>query len=176
MSIRVELSQLSLYTRQLAVLVRCGVPLPQSFRALTRGDDATLNLTFGQVADQIETGMYMSGACGQHPHVFPIYYLGLLQVGEASGTLCHLLEELARHLERADKIFKRVRQALVYPLVLCLTCSLLLVFLLTYILPLMGPLFEQAGAPLPWLTRVCLALATALQRPESWAGLALGRA
>lgn len=173
MKIKVDGARLALYTRQLAVLVRCGVPLPQSFRSLARGDDPILNLTSSQVADQIETGMYISAACGQHPHVFPIYYLGLLQVGEASGTLSQLLEELARHLDRSDRVSKKVRQALTYPLVLCVTCLALLLFLIAYILPLMAPLFEQAGAPLPLLTRACLWLATALGRPESWAGLAL---
>ena len=173
MSIQTDLARLSLYTRQLAVLINCGVPFPQSFRSLTRGDDPTLNRTFSQVADQIETGMYVSGACGQHPHVFPLYYLGLLQVGEASGSLARLLEELATHLDRSDRLQKKVRQALVYPLVLCTTCLLLLLFLLTYILPLMTPIFEQAGAPLPLLTRTCLALANALNRPETWAGLGL---
>lgn len=173
MKISIDLAQLSLYTRQLAVLIRCGVPIPQSFRALTHGESQALNQAFNQVADQIETGTYISTSCSMHPHIFPLYYLGLLQVGEASGTLCHLLDELASYLNRAHTVSKKIYQALTYPLILCCACLILLLFLLAYILPLMAPLFAQAGAPLPWLTQGCLAIAEALGKIETWAGIAL---
>lgn len=164
---------LSVYTRQFAVLVRAGIPLVPALESLARGDNEKLNVAFREVSRRVQNGSYLSQALASFPTLFPPFYLGLVQVGERSGSLSMVLDRLAENLERRERIRKRLVSALVYPVVLTVVSLALLLFLIAYILPLMEPMFAQVGTELPWLTRICLALAHALQRLETWAGLAL---
>lgn len=166
-------ANLAIYTRQLAVMVRSGIPLLTALEGLTRGEDRVLNVAFGTVAHKVRTGSYLSQALGTMPQLFPLFYVGIVQVGERSGSLSLLLDRLADNLERSTRLRRRLLSALTYPLVLITTSIGLLTFLLAYILPLMEPLFEQVGGQLPLLTRACLALAHALQTPSTWAVILL---
>jgi type II secretory pathway component PulF len=175
----VKTATLAVYTRQLAVMVRSGIALLTALEGLTRGEDKVLNEAFDAVANRVRTGSYLSQALAAFPQLFPAFYLGIVQVGERSGSLSLLLDRLSDNLERSTRLRRRLLSALTYPLVLITTSIGLLTFLLAYILPLMEPLFAQVGGELPLLTRACLALAHALQKPQTWAmlllaGIALG--
>lgn len=164
---------LAVYTRQLAVMVRSGIPILASLEGLTRGEDSRLNEAFREVGRKVSNGSYLSQALASMPQIFPIYYVGIVQVGERSGSLSMLLDRLADNLDRSTRLRRRLVSALTYPLVLITTSIGLLSFLLAYILPLMEPLFAQVGGELPLLTRLCLGMAHGLRRPEVWAMLLL---
>ena len=161
---------LALYTRQLAVLFRSGVPIVDGLQCVARGEDAKLNAVYADVGRRLQAGNYLSAAMKPH---FPLYYVGLVKVGEESGSLQLVLERLADYLEARNRLERRIVSALTYPLVLALVSTALLLLLTVYIMPLMEPLFAQVGGQLPWITRLLLAFSHQFWRVESWATLGL---
>ena len=174
MATKVDNATLAIYTRQLALMFRCGIPLQTCLHSLSKGEHEGLNRAFAETSLRVTQGVYLSTALARFPEYFPPYYLGLLQVGESTGTVHVLLERVAEYLENNADLEKRVRSALVYPVVLVIVSGALLTFLLAYILPIMRPMFDTAGVELPWLTRFCLSCAEGLRRLDVWAVIAFG--
>ena len=95
-------------------------------------------------------------ALGKHPRVFSRFYVNMVEVGEATGTLDSILSRLAGHMERIEALKGRVVSALAYPMTLFLVALIVLVFMLVWIVPLFSQMFDEFGQALPWLTLLVL--------------------
>jgi type IV pilus assembly protein PilC len=160
---RVRPSDLSLMTRQLAALLRAGVPLLQSLDMLSRSltSLALLNIV-QQVHNDVASGSALHEALARHPAHFTRLYTSMVQAGESAGILDTMMERLAHTLEKNEALRSRVRSALVYPTVVMGVAISVLVLILVFVVPVFEDVFKSFGAELPWATQIVVALSDGL--------------
>lgn len=160
---RVRPSDLSLMTRQLAALLRAGVPLLQSLDMLSRSltSVALLNIV-QQVHNDVASGSALHEALASHPAHFTRLYTSMVQAGESAGILDTMMERLAHTLEKNEALRSRVRSALVYPTAVMGVAISVLVLILVFVVPVFEDVFKSFGAELPWATQIVVALSDGL--------------
>nr|WP_315137874.1 type II secretion system F family protein [uncultured Limnohabitans sp.] len=160
---RVRASDLSLMTRQLAALLRAGVPLLQSLDMLSRSltSVALLNIV-QQVHNDVASGSALHEALARHPAHFTRLYTSMVQAGESAGILDTMMERLAHTLEKNEALRSRVRSALVYPTAVMGVAISVLVLILVFVVPVFEDVFKSFGAELPWATQIVVALSDGL--------------
>lgn len=160
---RLRPSDLSLMTRQLAALLRAGVPLLQSLDMLSRSltSVALLNIV-QQVHNDVASGSALHEALARHPAHFTRLYTSMVQAGESAGILDTMMERLAHTLEKNEALRSRVRSALVYPTAVMGVAISVLVLILVFVVPVFEDVFKSFGAELPWATQIVVALSDGL--------------
>lgn len=155
---RIQPQTLILFTRQMATLLRAGVPLLQSLQSIQRSTRHTglVKLT-GQLHRDIETGTPLNMAFRQHPEYFSPVYCSLVAAGEMAGILDDMMDKLAQTLEKQAALKSQWRSALMYPItVVCVALAVIAVVLLA-VVPVFQEVFQSLGATLPWPTQVVIA-------------------
>jgi type II secretory pathway component PulF len=147
-----------LFTKQLAVLLKSGVPLLQSLELLTEQFEGKLRTILVSLKDGIKEGKSLADGLKKYPKVFDTIYVQLVRAGEATGKLEVILERLTSYLERKDEIKKKIKGAISYPLVQLGIVALVVVFLLTYVVPQIAQTFKQKGGDLPTPTKIMIAI------------------
>jgi len=156
---RVRPAELALMTRQLAALLKAGVPLLQALDMLSRSlTSTTLVGIVKAVHHEVASGTPLHEALGQHPAQFSGLYVSLVQAGESAGILDTLMARLAHTLEKNEALRSRVRSALVYPTAVMGVAIAVLVLILVFVVPVFQEVFQSFGAELPWPTQVVVAL------------------
>ena len=163
-------------TRQLATLLRAGIPLAQSLQTLTRSQTPALATVFERVRCDVEAGMTLERALARHPRVFDSLYRSLVAAGESGGLLDGMLDRIASYRERAGRLRARVRAALVYPLAVMAVAGLAVGVILVWVVPTFAAMFDRAGEALPLPTQVVMNLSAALLSHGAWLALALAAA
>ncbi|MFO0566450.1 MAG: type II secretion system inner membrane protein GspF [Polyangiaceae bacterium] len=154
---RVSSADVAVMTRQLATLVRAGVPLVDSISALTEQvEKEQLVRVLSAVRETLNEGTSFAKSLEAHPKVFPPLYVNMVAAGEASGTLENVLERLADFMEGQARLKGKVVSALAYPVLMMLIGSLLVGFLMVAVVPKVTSIFENLGQTLPWNTRVLI--------------------
>ena len=145
------LAALTLFTRELATLVKADIPLDEALRivALQPLLPSKVRRVTEAVLDGIRSGDSLSGALAARGEDFPEYYWRLVQAGEASGSLAEVLDDISVFLERSNQVRSQVTSALLYPAVLLLAAGAAIVVILTVLIPTIVPLFKDAGAEPP---------------------------
>jgi len=169
---RIGTLDLALLTRQLATLVRAGLPLDESLQAVSEQTDKPRlkSIVLGVRAKVLE-GHSMASGLEDFPHAFPTVYRATVAAGEQAGQLDSVLERLAEYTESRHGLRQKIAQAMIYPIVLTVLSLGIVVFMLIAIVPKIVEVFENTGQQLPVLTRALIALATFLQS-WWWAALA----
>jgi len=170
---RISSGQIDAATRQLATLLRAGIPLAQALQTLARTSDGGLRGVFAGVRRDIEAGSTLEHALARHPSVFDALFRSLVAAGELGGLLDTVLERIASHRERGSWLRDKVRSALVYPLAVLTVAVLSVGVILVWVVPGFQALFDRAGAELPWPTRVLILLSAVLLDHGIWILLAL---
>ncbi|MDZ3993866.1 type II secretion system F family protein [Pseudomonas sp. Teo4] len=161
------------FSRQLATLLKAGVPLLQAFEVMGRsGCSAGQAALLARLKQDVASGLGLADALQRHPAWFDSLYCNLVRVGEHSGTLDRQLEQLAGMLEQRQTLRKRVRKAMLYPLLLLLTGLGVSALLLLEVIPRFQNLFAGFNAELPAFTQWVIDLSTALGRYAP--GLSIG--
>lgn len=155
---RVSIRDVSMLTRQLAVLSQAGMPLVESLGALL---DQTPNLKLRkhlyEVRDRVNEGATLADAMTPHRKVFSELYVNMVRAGEASGALEQVLLRLADILERQVRLRNRVMSLLAYPAVMALVSLGIITFLMIVIVPQITSIFEAEDQDLPFITEVMIA-------------------
>jgi type IV pilus assembly protein PilC len=160
---RVRPADLSLMTRQLAALLRAGVPLLQALDMLLRSLNATaLVEVMQEVRNDVASGSALHEALARHPAHFSGLYISMVQAGAAAGILDTMVERLALTLEKNESLRARVRSALMYPCVVMAVAMAVLVMILVFVVPVFEEVFQSFGADLPWATQMVVALSESL--------------
>jgi type IV pilus assembly protein PilC len=160
---RVRPRDVAQMTRQLAALLRAGVPLLQALRMLSRSlPSATLAAIIQTVQHDVESGQALHTALAKHPAQFSGLYLSMVQAGESAGILDSLMERLASTLEKNEALRSRVRSALMYPCAVMIIATAVLVMILVFVVPVFQDVFKSFGADLPWPTQIVVALSEGL--------------
>jgi len=155
---RVSPLQLALATKQLATLLRSGVPLVESLSALIEQmENPELKSALTQARDNVNEGTSFADALGKHPTIFKDLYVNMVRAGEASGTMEVVLARLAGFLENQSKLQNKVAGALVYPIVLLATTFITLTVMMVVVVPKVTAIFEAFEEALPWYTRALIA-------------------
>ncbi len=164
------------FTRQLGTLVQAGLPLLRALQVLERQEKRpAFRFVIGELAAAIVAGETLSQAMVRHRRVFPEVYVGMVRAGEAGGRLEVALLQLARFLEKADRIRRRVKAALYYPAAVLAVTVLILTGLMLFVVPKFRVIFQEQlrGAALPGLTQVVLAASDFVGAHIGWIALAV---
>jgi len=170
LGVRISTAQLYALTRQLAVLLRAGMPLADALRTLReqfstlqgrpavcrKGRDGLLPRMIGDIEQRLTAGVSFAQALSNYPEVFGPVYVNLVAAGEASGALEQVLFRLAEMLQRRSRIAGKVKAALAYPLVMCAVAVAVVALLLSVIVPSVTQLLVEMRLPLPMPTRVLI--------------------
>lgn len=151
---RISEKDIILFTKQLSVLLKSGVPLLQALELLTGYFEGRLQTILVSVKDNIKEGMPFAQALEAYPHVFSTIYVQLVRAGEATGKLESVLDYLATFLERQSELRKRITSALRMPLIQLSVAFVVVVLLLYKVVPSMAETFKQGGKPLPTPTQI----------------------
>lgn len=146
-------SELSLFTRQLATLVRSGLPLDEALTAVSEQSESkrVKRIALGVRSGVVE-GNTLASALEQFPNAFPALFRATIEAGEQSGKLDYILERLADYVERRQVMQQKVMQATIYPAFLTLIAISVVILLLTYVVPQVIEVFNGMDAQLPQLT------------------------
>ncbi len=156
---RVSLRDIALMTRQLAVLLRAGMPVLEALNALIdQTNRPRLRTTIYEVRDKVNSGKSLGEALAEHPKIFADLFVNMVRAGEASGTLEQVLFRLADILERQSKLRSQILSTLAYPVFMGLFAVAIIVFLVMVIVPRITRMFERQGTELPGLTRALIAV------------------
>jgi general secretion pathway protein F len=150
-------SDVAIMTRQLATLVRAGVPLLESISALTEQvENEQLVRILTNVRESLNAGTSFAKSLEAHPKTFPALYVNMIAAGEASGTLEAVLERLADFMEGQARLKSKVLGALAYPILLSIIGSALVGFLMVGVIPKVKTVFDSLGQALPWYTQLLI--------------------
>ncbi|MCF7900019.1 type II secretion system F family protein [Candidatus Babeliales bacterium] len=155
---KVPLKDVLLFTQQLAVLLRSGVPLLQAIELLTEQFTGQLHTILISIKDGIQEGHSLAEGLKQYPAVFENIYVQLVRAGEASGNLEIILNRLVVYLKARDEMKKRISSALRNPLIQLGLIFIVTIFLLTSVVPQMAETFASGGVDLPVPTQILMAI------------------
>ncbi|PCJ46872.1 MAG: type II secretion system protein GspF [Moraxellaceae bacterium] len=162
----INASELSLLTRQLATLLQAGVPLEETLRAVSKqSEKPKLTNMMLAIRSKVVEGHSLAQALSEFPKAFPELFRATVAAGEHSGHLDLVLEQLADYTESSYQTQKKIKGAMIYPVVLMIFAVLIVVGMLTFVVPKMAGIFESSGQELPGLTRGMIASSEFLQ---SW--------
>lgn len=154
---RVSSLDVGIATRQLAVLLRSGVPLVGALSALIdQVDHPELKTAFTDTRNQVNEGATLADALKAHPRIFPSLYVNMVAAGEASGTLEEVLSRLAEFLDEQTRLQSKVRSALAYPAVMVVVVALILALMMYVVVPKVTAIFDNFNQTLPWYTSLLI--------------------
>jgi type IV pilus assembly protein PilC len=155
----VKAKDIALFTRQLATMMKAGVPLLQAFDIVGRGaTNPRLTKLLGDIRSDVETGTSLSAAFRKHPMHFDALYCNLVEAGEAGGILEALLERLAIYQEKTLAIKSKIKSALMYPIAVLVVAFLVVVIIMIKVIPAFKEVFSSFGADLPAPTLLVIAM------------------
>jgi type IV pilus assembly protein PilC len=162
---KVKLKELSMFSRQLSVLIDAELPLIQSLSLLAEQQkNKYFTRVITEVKEDVEAGSALNQALRKHPKVFDDLYCNLVASGEQSGSLDVMLRRLADYQESMMKLRAQVRQAMIYPSAIVTFAIIVAIFMLWKVLPVFGGIYQELGADLPSLTAFVLALSRFVSR------------
>jgi general secretion pathway protein F len=155
---RVSPADLALFTRQLATLVRAGLPLEESLLAVSQQTEKprVQSIVLG-VRSRVMEGHTLADGFAEFPRVFPEIYRATVASGEQSGHLDHVLERLADYTESREQIRQKILAAMLYPIVLTVMCFAIVSGLMVFVVPKVVAVFESTKAKLPLITQILIA-------------------
>src|ERR1700745_1873869 len=155
---RVSGADVALFPRQLATLVRAGLPLEESLLAVSQQTEKprVQSIILGVRAKVME-GHPLVHALSEFPRVFPEIYRSTVAAGEQSGKLDGILERLADYTEGREQIRQKILAAMLYPIVLSVMCFAIVTGLMVYVVPKVVAVFESAKGKLPLITQILIA-------------------
>ncbi len=150
---------IAFFTRQLATMLRAGVPLLQAFDIIARGhSNARFSRLMMDIKNKIETGSSLSQAFREHREHFDALYCNLVQAGESSGTLDAVLDRLATYKEKILAIKSKIKSALFYPISVMVVAIVVIWVIMVFVIPSFKEVFKNFGAELPFPTLVVIAI------------------
>ncbi len=153
---RVSDKALTLFTSQLAILQDAGLPIVRCLKILEgQMKPGYFKWVTGSVTEDVESGSALSDALGKHPGVFDDLYVNMVRAGEAGGVLDTILSRLSEFKEKAQRLRKRVVSASIYPIVVLIVATMILLGIMVFVVPRFEQVFKEIGSgELPTLTRV----------------------
>ena len=154
---KVKIEDLVVFSRQLATMVDAGIPLMQSLDALQEQiQSREFRKVISSLRDDIEVGNSLSTAFSRHPDVFDNLYINMVKAGESSGMLNVILERIATYSEKANSLRRKIKSAMVYPVMVVTMAVLITGVLMIKVVPTFKGIFEMLGGELPKPTQILI--------------------
>lgn len=155
----IKQKDIAVFTRQLATMMRAGVPLLQAFDIVGRGStNPRLTKLLADIRSDVETGTSLSMAFRKHPLYFDALYCNLVEAGEAAGILEELLDRLALYQEKIVALKNKIRSALIYPIAVLVVAFVVLSVIMIFVIPSFKEVFTSFGADLPAPTLLVISM------------------
>ncbi len=157
---RVRPQEVSVFTRQLATLLKAGIPLAEALGALNeQSENKKLQMIVAGIRSKVNEGGALADAMKEHPRVFPELYTNMVRSGETAGNLDVVLRRLSDFLDAQLALRAKVASAMTYPIVMMVLGSLVMGILMIKVVPNITDIFEDTGKALPWNTQVLIFVA-----------------
>jgi len=161
---KIKSSDITFFTRQMATMVKAGVPLVQSFDIVSDGvDNSALKSVIADIRDSVSSGNDFADALTKHPKYFDELTCNLIQSGEQAGTLQTMLEKVAVYKEKTEALRAKIKKALMYPAITLLVAFIVTIILLVKVVPSFEQMFSNFGAELPAPTQFVVNLSEVVQ-------------
>jgi general secretion pathway protein F len=171
--VKLNSKQITVFTRQLAILLRSGVPILKGLLILA---EQALNPDFKAILNtinaQIKDGNSFSAALAAFPNIFSALYVALVRAGEDSGTLEISLLRIAEYRQKQEQIFTSIKTALTYPILMAVVGTGTIIFMLTFVMPRLLGIFARLGQELPLPTKILISVSRFLT--QGWVWLIIG--
>ncbi|HEX2658657.1 MAG TPA: type II secretion system F family protein, partial [Polyangia bacterium] len=160
----VKTTDVVVFTRMFATMIDSGLPIVQCLELLSQqSENKRFGKVLAQVKGSVEGGLTLSDALAKHPKIFDDLFVNLIAAGEAGGILDGILQRLSVYMEKAMKLKRRVKGAMVYPISIIGIAALVVTILLTKVIPVFEKMFKDfGGGQLPAPTRVVIAVSHGL--------------
>ncbi len=150
---------MAIFTRQLATMMKAGVPLLQAFDIVGRGNpNPSVTRLLNDIRSDVETGTSLSAAFRKYPLYFDNLYCNLVEAGEAAGILDQLLDRLAVYMEKTEAIKSKIKSALMYPISVLVVAFVVTAVIMIFVVPAFKEVFSNFGADLPAPTLAVIAI------------------
>lgn len=156
---KIKPKDIALFTRQLATMMKAGVPLLQSFDIVGRGNtNPNVTKLLNDIRLDVETGTSLSTAFRKFPLYFDSLYCNLVEAGEAAGILEALLDRLATYMEKTEAIKSKIKSALMYPISVMIVAFVVVAVIMIFVIPAFKEVFTSFGADLPAPTLIVMGI------------------
>lgn len=156
---RVKDKDIVIFTRQFATMIDAGLPLVQGLEILSNQvENKTLARTLTQIKTDVESGSTYADALKKHPRIFSELYVNMVAAGESGGILDTILNRLAGYIEKAMKLKKKVKGAMIYPAVVTSIAVFVIAIIMIFVVPTFSRMFASMGGTLPLPTRMVVNL------------------
>jgi len=154
---KVKPKEVSLFTRQFATMIDAGLPIVQCLNILTeQSESKLLRRTIRTIQRDVEGGSTLADALAKHPKIFDDLYVNMVQAGEAGGVLNTILNRVALFIEKAAKLKRKVKGALIYPTTIIAVAVIVVAILLIFVIPVFSELYGSMGKALPAPTQITI--------------------
>ncbi|MDP3052938.1 MAG: type II secretion system F family protein [bacterium] len=150
---RVKRKDLMVFSRQFATLLSAKISLSSGLKTLyNQTRNLALKETIGELSSDIDAGLSLSQALERHPQVFSEFYINMVRSAEVTGRIESVMDFLADYLEKEVALVSRVRNALIYPVIVVILFVVVAGLMITLVLPQLAPIFKESGVSLPFFT------------------------
>ncbi len=155
----IKAKDIAIFTRQLATMMKAGVPLLQAFDIVGRGNaNGSVTKLLNDIRQDVETGTALSAAFRKFPNQFDTLYCNLVEAGEAAGILEALLDRLATYMEKTEDMKSKIKSALMYPISVVVVAFVVTSVIMIFVVPAFKQVFANFGADLPAPTLFVIAM------------------
>jgi type II secretory pathway component PulF len=166
---KIRAHEITLFSRQLASLLKSGVPILTALNIISeQSDNPHLKNALLNIHNSVKDGSNLSSALASYPRAFPSLYIALIRTGENSGALPQVLLRIADYRLKQEEIRSRLRTALAYPVLMAVVGMGTIIFMLTFVMPRLMTIFENMGQSLPLPTRVLIFISQSLKQWWMW--------
>jgi type IV pilus assembly protein PilC len=166
---RAKTQDLIVFSRQFATMIGAGIPIVQSLEILTvQSENKAMKKVVNQVSEDVKMGSTLADAFKKHPKVFDDLYVHMVAAGEVGGILDSILGRLSVYLEKANKLKRKIKGAMVYPVSIVAVAVVVTAVLLIYVIPVFADLFSSFGQALPGPTQFVINLSNFTVRNIHW--------
>jgi type IV pilus assembly protein PilC len=154
---KVKPKDVSLFTRQFAIMIDAGLPIVQCLDILSeQSSGKLLRNTIRTIRQDVEGGLTLADSLRKHPKVFDDLYVNMVEAGEAGGVLNTILNRIALFIEKASRLKKKVKGAMIYPCSILAVAVIVVAILLVFVIPVFAELFGSMGKALPAPTQITI--------------------
>ena len=161
---KIKPKSLQIFSRQFATMIDAGLSVVGALVILEQqSDDKYLSAVITELRADVEGGLLLSQAMSRHPKVFSRLYIAMVEAGEAAGILDQVLDRVAFQIEKETQIKRRVKGAMIYPTMVLIFATLVLIGMLLFLVPIFVDIFKTLGGDLPTLTQYVVAMSDFLK-------------
>lgn len=154
---KIKKKDLAVFCRQFYTMLDAGIGIVKCIEILEKqSENKTLVKALGALGENVQKGFTLSEGMKKHPKVFPALLINMVEAGEVSGNLDTIMERMAVHFEKENKLEQKIKSALIYPIALAVVSIAVVVFLLVAVMPTFIGMFESSGQALPGPTQALL--------------------